>query len=190
MESYEILKFYLVMSSNSEIFQDTLSVRKFKFWHEILGVHPKKLYLSHSGKWMQNGYSLSHSSTFTWTTPGKSSNLYGFTGVVQVNVLEWLKEKSTCIHLPEWLKYNFFGSTRSARIWLATIRLPNAGPTTGLKSAKSRLYERRLLADFRPVVGPAFGSRMVAKRFCADRVVSEGSNLLFQTTGALINNEK
>ncbi len=58
---------------------------------------------------------------------------------------------------------------RSARIWLATIRLPNAGPTTGLKSAKSRHYERRLLADFRPVVGPAFGSRMVAKRFCADR---------------------
>jgi hypothetical protein len=25
----------------------------------------KKLYLSHSGKWMQNGYSLCHSSTFT-----------------------------------------------------------------------------------------------------------------------------
>jgi hypothetical protein len=62
------------------------------------------------------------------------------------------------------------GILRSARIWLATIRLPNAGPTTGLKSAKSRHYERRLLADFRPVVGPAFGSRMVAKRFCADRV--------------------
>ncbi len=26
-------------------------------------------------------------------------------GVVQVNVLEWVKEKETCIHLPEWLRY-------------------------------------------------------------------------------------
>jgi hypothetical protein len=71
--------------------------------------HPKKFYLSHSSKWMQNGYSLSHSSTFTWTTPGKERNLYGFIGVVQVNVFEWLKEKATCIHLPEWLKYIFLG---------------------------------------------------------------------------------
>ncbi len=52
---------------------------------------------------------------------------------------------------------------------MATIRLPNAGPTTGLKSAKSRHYERRLLADFRPAVGPAFGSRMVANQIRADR---------------------
>jgi hypothetical protein len=64
-------------------------------------------------------------------------------------------------------------TTRSAQNRLATIRLPNAGPTTGLKSANSRLYECRLLADFRPAVGPAFGSRMVAKRFCADRAVAD-----------------
>ncbi len=24
-------------------------------------------------------------------------------------IFEWLKEKATCIHLPEWLKYIFFG---------------------------------------------------------------------------------
>ncbi len=72
-------------------------------------VHSKKFYLSHSGKKMQNGCSLSHSSTFTWTAPGNDRNLYGFTGVVQVNVLEWLKENATCIHLPEWLKYIFLG---------------------------------------------------------------------------------
>ncbi len=59
--------------------------------------------------------------------------------------------------------------TRSAQNRLATIRLPYAGPTTGLKSAKCRLYERRLLADFRPVVGPAYGSRMVANQIRADR---------------------
>jgi hypothetical protein len=59
--------------------------------------------------------------------------------------------------------------TRSAQNRLATIRLPNAGPTTGLKSTKSRLYERRLLADFRPAIGPAFGSRMVANQIRADR---------------------
>jgi hypothetical protein len=58
---------------------------------------------------------------------------------------------------------------RSAQNRLATIRLPNAGPTTGLKSAKSGLYVRRLLADFRPAVGPAFGSRMVANQIRADR---------------------
>ncbi len=58
---------------------------------------------------------------------------------------------------------------RSAQNRLATIRLPYAGPTTGLKSAKCRLYERRLLADFRPVVGPAYGSRMVANQIRADR---------------------
>jgi hypothetical protein len=50
----------------------------------------------------------------------------------------------------------------------ATIRLPYASPTTGLKSAKSRLYERRPLADFRLAVGPAYGSRMVANQFRAD----------------------
>jgi hypothetical protein len=32
--------------------------------------------------------------------------------------------------------------SRSARNWLATIRLPYAGFTTSLKSAKGRLYER------------------------------------------------
>jgi hypothetical protein len=31
------------------------------------------------------------------------------------------------------------------------------------------LYERRLLADFRPVVGQAYGSRMVANQIRADR---------------------
>ncbi len=59
---------------------------------------------------------------------------------------------------------------RSAQNRSATIRLPYAGPTTGLKSAKSRLYERRPLADFRLAVGPAYGSRMVANQFRADRV--------------------
>jgi hypothetical protein len=59
---------------------------------------------------------------------------------------------------------------RSAQNRLATIRLPYAGPTTSLKSAKSRQYERRPLADFRLVVGPAYGSRMVANKICADRV--------------------
>jgi hypothetical protein len=62
---------------------------------------------------------------------------------------------------------------RSAQNRLATIRLPYAGPTTGLKSVKRRLYERRLLADFRPVVGPAYGSRMVANQIRADRVISK-----------------
>jgi hypothetical protein len=83
-------------------------IQYFSYFSE-LAQHPKKFYLSHSGKWMQNGYSLSHSSAFTWTTPGKARNLYGFTGVVQVNVLEWFKENSICIHLPEWLKYIFLG---------------------------------------------------------------------------------
>ncbi len=59
--------------------------------------------------------------------------------------------------------------TRSAQNRSATIRLPYAGPTTGLKSAKSRLYERRPLADFRLAVGPAYGSRIVANQFRADR---------------------
>jgi hypothetical protein len=38
LERYEILKFYLVMSSSSEIFQDTMSTLKLEFWHENLGV--------------------------------------------------------------------------------------------------------------------------------------------------------
>jgi hypothetical protein len=63
-----------------------------------------------------------------------------------------------------------FHFTRSAQNRSATIRLPYAGPTTGLKSAKSRLYERRPLANFRLAVGPAYGSRMVANQFRADRV--------------------
>jgi hypothetical protein len=67
--------------------------------------------------------------------------------------------------------HNLKLGARSAQNRLATIRLPYAGPTTGLKSAKCRLYERRLLADFRPVVGPAYGSRMVANQIRADRVV-------------------
>jgi hypothetical protein len=67
--------------------------------------------------------------------------------------------------------------TRSAQNRLATIRLPYAGPTTGLKSAKCRHYERRLLADFRPVVGPAYGSRMVANQIRADRVKSSFTNI-------------
>ncbi len=69
--------------------------------------------------------------------------------------------------------------TRSAQNRLATIRLPYAGPTTGLKSAKCRLYERRLLADFRPVVGPAYGSRMVANQIRADRGINTCSRTLF-----------
>jgi hypothetical protein len=67
--------------------------------------------------------------------------------------------------------FNYFIYSRSAQNRLATIRLPYAGPTTGLKSAECRLYERRLLADFRPVVGPAYGSRMVANQIRADRVI-------------------
>jgi hypothetical protein len=67
---------------------------------------------------------------------------------------------------------SFLQHARSAHNRLATIRIPYAGPTTGLKSAKCRLYECRLLADFRPVVGPAYGSRMVANQIRADRVVS------------------
>jgi hypothetical protein len=39
--------------------------------------------------------------------------LYGFPGAVQVNVLERLKEKATCIHFPEWLKYIFLGERPS-----------------------------------------------------------------------------
>jgi hypothetical protein len=38
LESYEILKFYLVKCSSSEISQDNLSVLKFEFRLEILGV--------------------------------------------------------------------------------------------------------------------------------------------------------
>ncbi len=68
------------------------------------------------------------------------------------------------------LSWDFFPS-RSAQNRLATIRLPYAGPTTDLKSTKCRLYERRLLADFRPVVGPAYGSRMVANQIRADRAL-------------------
>jgi hypothetical protein len=44
--------------------------------------------LSHSGKWMQVAFSLSHSSTFTCTTPVKPYKFLAFSGVVQVNVLE------------------------------------------------------------------------------------------------------
>jgi hypothetical protein len=46
------------------------------------------MYLSHSGKWMQVAFSLSHSSTFTCTTPVKPYKFFSFSGVVQVNVLE------------------------------------------------------------------------------------------------------
>jgi hypothetical protein len=49
---------------------------------------PKKKYLSHSGKWMQVAFSLSHSSTFTHTTPVKPYKFLAFPGVVQVNVPE------------------------------------------------------------------------------------------------------
>jgi hypothetical protein len=38
LESYQILKFYLVKCSSSEISQDNLSVLKFEFRLEILGV--------------------------------------------------------------------------------------------------------------------------------------------------------
>jgi hypothetical protein len=81
--------------------------------------------------------------------------------------LKWKKNMSRLCWLTKW------SLTRSARNWLVTIRLPYAGPTTSLKSAKGQLYERRPLADFRLAVGPAYGSRMVAKRFCADRVMPE-----------------
>jgi hypothetical protein len=50
---------------------------------------PKRMYLSHSGKWMQVAFSLSHSSTFTFTIPVKPYKFLAFPGVVQVNVLEW-----------------------------------------------------------------------------------------------------
>jgi hypothetical protein len=46
---------------------------------------PKKIYLSHSGKWMQVAFSLSHSSTFTCTTPVKLYKFLAFPGVAQVN---------------------------------------------------------------------------------------------------------
>jgi hypothetical protein len=46
LERYEILKFYLVMSSSSEIFQDTLSTLKLEFWHENLGVGSEDFNLS------------------------------------------------------------------------------------------------------------------------------------------------
>jgi hypothetical protein len=49
---------------------------------------PKKMYLSHSGKWMQIEFSLNHSSTFTCTTPVKPYKFLAFPGVVQVNALE------------------------------------------------------------------------------------------------------
>jgi hypothetical protein len=38
-----------------------------------------------------------------------------------------------------------------------------------LLTVLSRLYERRPLADFKLAVGPAYGSRMVANQFRADR---------------------
>jgi hypothetical protein len=44
----------------------------------------KKLYLSHSGKWMQVDFSLSHSNTFTCTTPVKPYKFHDFPGVVQL----------------------------------------------------------------------------------------------------------
>jgi hypothetical protein len=53
-----------------------------------------------------------------------------------------------------------FVETRSAQNRLATIQLPYVGPTTSLKSAKSRNYECRPLTDFRLIVGPAYGSRI------------------------------
>ncbi len=76
-----------------------IQIRK-KYWWDT----PKKMYLSHSGKWMQVAVSLSHSSTFTCTTPVKPYKFLSFPGVVQVNVLEWLKEQPFCIFFPEWLK--------------------------------------------------------------------------------------
>ncbi len=50
--------------------------------------YTQKMYLSHSGKWMQVAFSLSHSSTFTCTTPVKPYKFPAFPGLVQVNVLE------------------------------------------------------------------------------------------------------
>jgi hypothetical protein len=41
------------------------------------------MYLSHSGKWMQVAFSLSHSSTFTCTTPVKPYKFLSFPGVTQ-----------------------------------------------------------------------------------------------------------
>ncbi len=63
---------------------------KRKDWRKVTS--PKKMYLSHSGKWMQNGYSLSHSSTFTCTAPVKPYKFLAFPEMVQVNVIAWLKE--------------------------------------------------------------------------------------------------
>jgi hypothetical protein len=51
---------------------------------------------------------------------------------------------------------------------LAIMRLLYAGPTASIRSGKSRLYELQFLADF---MGPAYGSRMIANKFRADRVV-------------------
>jgi hypothetical protein len=48
----------------------------------ILWNSPKKMYLSHSGKWMQVAFSLSHSCTFTCTTPVKPYKFLSFPGVI------------------------------------------------------------------------------------------------------------
>jgi hypothetical protein len=45
---------------------------------EFTSATPKKMYLSHSGEWMQVAFSLSHSSTFTCTTPVKPYKFLSF----------------------------------------------------------------------------------------------------------------
>jgi hypothetical protein len=97
-----------------------------------------------------------------------------------ISVLNFLNYLKNC-----WNHYgllSMFGwvlelTLRTAQNHSFTIRLPKVGRTISLKSAVDRLTAilPRLavswsIADFRLVVRPTFGSRIVNERFCAVRV--------------------
>jgi hypothetical protein len=70
----------------SKLFEPWHNTTTEDWWPMLQWSTPKKMYLSHSGKWMQVAFPLSHSSTFTCTTPLKPYKLlHPFPGVAQVN---------------------------------------------------------------------------------------------------------
>jgi hypothetical protein len=67
----------------------------------------------------------------------------------------------------------FSDTTSVFPMWYRNFSATCLSDTTS-EIISNRLYKRRLLADFRPVVGPAYGSRMVANQIRADRAKKKG----------------
>jgi hypothetical protein len=79
---------------------------------------------------MQVAFSLSQSSTFTCTctTPVKPYKLQDFPGVVQVNVLEWLKKKQLVSIYRSCSSTIFLGVYKNSRlIKIGAIWVPKRG---------------------------------------------------------------